>query len=89
MVGSDPISPKSKATAALLCLFLGGLGVHRWYVGKVGTGLILPGMIIGGAGASEAEIGPFVLLAGLIWLLLDFAAILINISSRTARTVSS
>ena len=75
---SDPVSPKSKAVTAVLCLFLGGLGVHRWYVGKVGTGLILPIMIIGGAGASETEIGPFVLLAGSIWLLLDLVAILIN-----------
>lgn len=27
--------------AALLCGFLGWLGVHRFYVGKVGTGLLM------------------------------------------------
>ena len=33
-------SPKSKTTALLLCIFLGGLGVHRFYVGKIGTGVL-------------------------------------------------
>jgi len=34
------VSSKSKITALLLCIFLGTLGVHRFYVGKVGTGII-------------------------------------------------
>lgn len=34
------ISRKSKTTALLLCIFLGGLGVHRFYVGKGGTGIL-------------------------------------------------
>ena len=33
-------SPKSRSTALILCIFFGWLGVHRFYVGKVGTGLL-------------------------------------------------
>ncbi len=32
-------SEKSKLVALLLCLFFGVLGVHRFYVGKVGSGI--------------------------------------------------
>ena len=31
---------KNWMTALLLCLFLGGFGAHRFYVGKIGTGII-------------------------------------------------
>lgn len=34
------ISPKSKITAILLCLFLGTLGIHRFYLGKPLTGIL-------------------------------------------------
>ncbi len=33
-------SPKNKVTAILLCLFLGTLGIHRFYVGKIGSGVL-------------------------------------------------
>lgn len=33
-------SDKSKIVALLLCIFFGYLGIHRFYVGKVGTGII-------------------------------------------------
>jgi len=38
--GYDGYPYKSRLAAALLCLFLGVLGIHRFYVGKIGTGLI-------------------------------------------------
>jgi TM2 domain-containing membrane protein YozV len=36
----DAVSPKSKNMALILAIFLGYLGVHRFYVGKIGTGLL-------------------------------------------------
>lgn len=44
----------------LLCLFLGGIGVHRFYAGKIGTG-ILQVITVGGCG---------------IWSLVDLIMIL-------------
>lgn len=35
-----PVSSKSRLVALLLCIFLGWLGIHRFYVGKTGTGVI-------------------------------------------------
>lgn len=37
---SPMISYKSRLVALLLCIFLGALGFHRFYAGKVGTGLL-------------------------------------------------
>ena len=52
-------SEKAFVTTVLLCFFLGALGVHRFYVGKVGTG-ILQLLTFGGLG---------------IWALIDFVMI--------------
>ena len=35
-----PYSQKSRLTALLLCFFLGGLGIHRFYTGKAGTAIL-------------------------------------------------
>lgn len=42
-------SPKERLVAFLLCTFLGVLGIHRFYVGKAGTGVLwlLTGGLIG------------------------------------------
>lgn len=33
-------SPKSRLVATLLCFFLGVFGIHRFYLGKTGTGIL-------------------------------------------------
>jgi hypothetical protein len=57
-----PASPKSRLAAALLCWFLGVFGIHRFYVGKVGTGIAMI-FTLGGLG---------------VWALIDFIVILVG-----------
>jgi hypothetical protein len=51
-----PHRGKSKTVAALLALFLGGLGVHRFYLGTWGLGLLYLGLtlLLPGAGVLPA-----------------------------------
>ena len=55
-------SIKGFVPTILLCFFFGVLGVHRFYVGKVGTG-ILQLVTLGGLG---------------IWTLVDFIMIVVG-----------
>jgi TM2 domain-containing membrane protein YozV len=34
------VSPKNRVVAAVLALLLGGLGAHKFYLGKVGLGIL-------------------------------------------------
>jgi len=38
---ADGTSDKSNTVALLLCFFIGFLGAHRFYVGKIGTGILM------------------------------------------------
>lgn len=42
-------SPRSRTTALLLAIFLGVFGAHRFYVGKIGTGILMA-CTLGGLG---------------------------------------
>jgi hypothetical protein len=55
-------SPKSRLVALLLCFFFGIFGIHRFYVGKIGTG-VLELVTIGGLG---------------IWACVDFILIIVG-----------
>jgi TM2 domain-containing membrane protein YozV len=41
MASNRNVSPQNWVAALLLCIFLGVLGVHRFYVGKIGTGILM------------------------------------------------
>ena len=56
------VSRRSRLAALLLCFFLGFLGVHRFYVGKTGTGIAMI-FTFGGLG---------------IWVLIDFIMIIVG-----------
>lgn len=53
---------KSKVVAILLCLFLGFFGAHRFYVGKVGTGILM--LLTGGIFGIWTFIDLLVLICG-------------------------
>ena len=40
-MASEEFSEKNWLTTLLLCIFLGTLGIHRFYVGKIGTGILM------------------------------------------------
>ena len=56
------VSPRSRMAAALMAFFLGWLGVHRFYVGKVGTAILMV-LTVGGFG---------------IWATIDLIMILVG-----------
>ena len=55
-------SEKNWLTTLLLCIFLGSLGVHRFYAGKIGTGILML-ITCGGCG---------------IWTLIDLIMIIMG-----------
>lgn len=71
-----PYSDKSKVAAGLLQLFLGTLGVGRFYLGDSSTGGIQLALFIVGFITSFLFIGFFILAGLSIWVLIDAIMIL-------------
>ena len=59
---NNEISEKEFLPTFLLCFFFGGLGIHRFYVGKIGTGVLMI-FTLGGLG---------------LWIIIDLIMILIG-----------
>lgn len=66
------VGDKGMVPAALLCFFLGFLGIHRFYVGKIGTGILMI-LTLGGFG---------------IWALIDLVMIIVgSFTDKEGRTL--
>lgn len=70
------VVPKSKTMAALLAFFLGGFGVHRFYLGYNQIGGVQLALTIVGIVTSCLGIGIFIAVGVGIWALVDMIMIL-------------
>jgi hypothetical protein len=73
LVEDANVSPKSRLATSLLAWYLGWLGVHRFYLGKIGTGILMI-LTFGGLG---------------IWAIIDFVfAVTGNMRDKDGRLIT-
>lgn len=72
------VSDKSKVAAALLCFFLGTLGIHRFYLGRVGSGIAMLLLTIIGGLTVFFIVGYVLIGIAELWAVIDFFRILFN-----------
>ncbi len=71
-------SNKSKLIALLLVAFLGGLGLHRIYLGRRQSGLIMLALTLIGSITTALGIGEAILFVVSCWCLVDLIALCIG-----------
>jgi len=72
------VSDKQKMVVALLAFFLGTVGIHRFYTGKVGTGVAMAIITVIGWITSIFIFGYILIVATGLWALIDFIMILMG-----------
>lgn len=82
----DEVSPKSRTITLVLALIVGFLGIHRFYVGKTGTGVLqLLISVIFGSVTAGLGIG-----LGWVWALIDiFVIVAGNFTDKQGRKILS
>ncbi|XCP85032.1 TM2 domain-containing protein [Roseburia hominis] len=78
VVTQSTMSDKSKAAAALLSFFLGMFGIHRFYLGRAGSGAVMLVCTILGWFTAGIIVGLGLIAFVAIWDLVDFVRILCN-----------
>lgn len=78
--GQQPVyvvAAKSKIVAALLAFFLGTFGIHNFYLGYTGKGVVQ--LILGliGYATSWLLIGLFILIPLAFWVFIEFILLLV------------
>lgn len=70
---------KSWIAALLLCFFFGGFGVHNFYTGHVGRGIVqLSLCILGWATVWIVGLGLILLIPLYLWLFIEFVLLLVG-----------
>ncbi|MEJ6020201.1 TM2 domain-containing protein [Corynebacterium sp. H113] len=78
MPGGPMMSDKSKIVAALLAFFLGGFGVHNFYLGKTNVAVTQLVLYLIGLATAFIFIGFFILVPLGIWIFVEFILILMG-----------
>lgn len=78
VITQSTVSDKSKVAAAALSFFLGMLGIHRFYLGRAGSGALMLALTVIGGFTTGLIVGVGLIVIVAVWDLIDFIRILCN-----------